>query len=153
MHLEIEIQNATETVDLPSKEAFIQWAQAALVKGTEGAEVVIRIVDEAESRTLNRDYRGKDRPTNILSFPFEAPPQVPSNLLGDLVICAPVVIREAEAQNKSALSHWAHMTVHGMLHLQGFDHLDEDEAEVMETRERQILCGLGFRDPYEESSL
>ncbi|RLJ19918.1 rRNA maturation RNase YbeY [bacterium endosymbiont of Escarpia laminata] len=153
MHLEIEIQNATETVDLPSKALFIQWAQAALVKGTEGAEVVIRIVDEAESRTLNRDYRGKDRPTNILSFPFEAPPQVPSNLLGDLVICAPVVMREAAAQNKSALSHWAHMTVHGMLHLQGFDHLDDNEAEIMESREQQTLRELGFSDPYAESTL
>ncbi len=153
MHLEVEIQNATETVDLPSKETFNQWAQAALVKEIEAAEVVIRIVDEAESQTLNLDYRGKDRPTNVLSFPFEAPPQVPCNLLGDLVICAPVVMREAEAQNKSALSHWAHMTVHGMLHLQGFDHLDDNEAEIMEARERQILRELGFSDPYAESPL
>ncbi|MBA1445011.1 MAG: rRNA maturation RNase YbeY [Chromatiales bacterium] len=153
MHLEIEIQNATERVDLPTKKRFIQWVQAALVKREKAVEVVIRIVDEAESRALNRDYRGKDRPTNVLSFPFEAPPQVPSNLLGDLVICAPVVMREAEAQNKSALSHWAHMTVHGMLHLQGFDHLDENEAEIMEARERQILHELGFSDPYAESSL
>ncbi len=153
MHLEIEIQNATERVDLPTKKRFIQWTQAALVKREKAVEVVIRIVDEAESRALNRDYRGKDRPTNVLSFPFEAPPQVPSNLLGDLVICAPVVMREAEAQNKSALSHWAHMTVHGMLHLQGFDHLDENEAEIMEARERQILHELGFSDPYAESSL
>ncbi len=111
-------------------------------------ELVIRVVDEAESSALNRDYRGRDRPTNVLSFPFEAPPPIESYLIGDLVICAPVVAREALAQGKAAKAHWAHMVVHGVLHLLGFDHPSDAEAESMEALEREIQGGLGYPDPY-----
>ena len=105
-------------------------------------------MDEAESRQLNRDYRGKDSPTNVLSFPFEAPPQVASPLLGDLVICAPVVADEARDQGKPLLAHWAHMVVHGVLHLQGYDHQTDAEAERMEEIECRILQNLHFPNPY-----
>lgn len=108
-----------------------------------GGEVTVRIVGAAESRALNRRYRGKDRPTNVLSFPYGEP-----GVLGDLVVCAPVVNREAREQGKSPAAHWAHMVVHGVLHLRGFDHIRAPDAKVMETRERAILARLSFPDPY-----
>ncbi|MGD8590488.1 MAG: rRNA maturation RNase YbeY [Chromatiales bacterium] len=150
MSLEVEIQYATEYADLPAEVDFISWVRAALLQQPAEVEVVVRLVDEAESRRLNLAYRGKDCPTNVLSFPFEAPPEVPSPLLGDLVICAPVVVREARAQGKTELAHWAHMVVHGVLHLQGYDHQSDAEAQRMEGQERAILARLHFPDPYLE---
>ncbi len=152
MSLELEIQNATQAEQLPADESFIRWAQAALRQEREQAEIVIRLVDESESQELNREYRGKDMPTNVLSFPSNLPEVIDSNLLGDLVICAPVVMREAGEQGKSTEAHWAHMVVHGVLHLLGYDHLTEDEAETMELLEKDVLAGLGFQDPYKEGT-
>ncbi len=152
MKLELEIQDATELDDIPTRESFSAWSLAAMDGVRERAEIVIRLVDEAESRELNRTYRGKDRPTNVLSFPSDLPEIVASDLLGDLVICAPVVLREAREQGKSADQHWAHMVVHGVLHLLGYDHLDEDDAETMEQLEIEVMAGLGFQDPYKEEA-
>ena len=143
----ITLQIVTDATGLPAPGQFVTWASAARLDREE-ASVVIRIVDETESRQLNRDYRGKDSPTNVLSFPFEPPAGIREEHLGDLVICAPVVLREAQEQNKQPEAHWAHMVVHGMLHLQGHDHQNSKEAEEMESLERQILDGLGYSDPY-----
>ena len=150
MNADVEVQVASKEKDLPSDRDFMKWTQTALQQ--EGAGVVIRIVDEEESRQLNHEYRGKDRPTNVLSFPFEAPPEVPSHHLGDLVICAPVVAEEAVRQGKLLQHHWAHMVVHGMLHLQGYDHLNDADAERMESLERELLQNLGIPDPYRETA-
>ena len=152
MSLELDVQLAVETENLPSSADIRVWAEAALVDLEQEIELVVRITDTAESQQLNHDYRGKDKPTNVLSFPFEAPPGVPDAHLGDLVICASVVANEAQEQNKTLLAHWAHMVVHGVLHLRGYDHLDDDEAEEMENLERQVLAKLGFSDPYLEGS-
>ncbi|RTZ72275.1 MAG: rRNA maturation RNase YbeY [Gammaproteobacteria bacterium] len=150
MNLELQLATeATEATGLPAQADFERWAGAAL-EDEPRRGLVIRLVDEAESRQLNRDYRGRDKPTNVLSFPFEAPPGVPSEHLGDLVICAPVVAREALEQGKSPAHHWAHMVVHGVLHLRGYDHLEPADAEAMEARERRILAGFGIPDPYRE---
>jgi probable rRNA maturation factor len=150
MNLEVEIQYATGYTDLPAEADFISWVRAALPQDSAAVEVVIRLVDEEESHRLNLAYRGKDGPTNVLSFPFEAPPEVSSGLLGDLVICAPVVVREARAQGKTELAHWAHMVVHGVLHLQGYDHQSDADAQRMEGLEVSILERLHFPDPYYE---
>jgi len=120
---------------------FVRWARAALAGG---GVVTIRLVDADEGQTLNRDYRGKDYATNVLSFPYETTPRV----IGDLVICPNVVAREAGEQNKPLAAHYAHLTVHGMLHLQGLDHDNDDDAQAMEDEERKILAALGFTDPY-----
>ena len=120
---------------------FVRWARAALAGG---GVVTIRLVDADEGQTLNRDYRGKDYATNVLSFPYETTPRV----VGDLVICPSVVAREAGEQNKPLAAHYAHLTVHGMLHLQGWDHDNDDDAQAMEDEERKILAALGFPDPY-----
>ena len=120
---------------------FVRWARAALAGG---GVVTIRLVDADEGQTLNRDYRGKDYATNVLSFPYETTPRV----IGDLVICPSVVAREAGEQNKPLAAHYAHLTVHGMLHLQGLDHDNDDDAQAMEDEERKILAALGFTDPY-----
>jgi probable rRNA maturation factor len=149
--LELEVQRAVaDEGDLPSDADLECWSEIALSQDDGLVELVIRLVDEAESRQLNRDYRGKDSSTNVLSFPFEAPDEVPTNLLGDLVICAPVVAREAQAQDKPLAAHWAHMVIHGVLHLMGYDHQSDDEAQVMEDRERELLHQLHFSDPYIE---
>ena len=147
MTVEIEIQRASAATDTPCDNDFQHWASAALYD-TQRNSVVIRIVDNEESRQLNRDYRGVDKPTNVLSFPFEAPAEFTDEFLGDLIICAPVVRQEAEQQNKPLEAHWAHMVVHGMLHLQGYDHQDDQQAEEMERLESEILATLGFPDPY-----
>lgn len=131
---------------VPSAPSLRAFARAALPKRF--GELTIRIVDEDESRALNRDYRGKDKPTNVLSFDGDAVMSA-QGVLGDLVICAPVVAREAVEQNKTLREHWAHMVVHGCLHLQGYDHEIEPDARRMEAREIRILKSLGFPDPYQ----
>ena len=145
----IDLQMACEQEsDLPTAEQIEQWATAAVQPQSDEVEMTVRIVDEAESHALNLNYRGKDRPTNVLSFPFECPDEVELPLLGDLVICRQVVEREAQEQDKPLMAHWAHMVVHGSLHLLGYDHIEDDEAEEMESLETQIMTELGFADPY-----
>ena len=145
----VDLQIATENIEgLPTEEQIVQWATAAVQPEGDEVEMTVRIVDEAESHELNLTYRGKDRPTNVLSFPFECPDEVELPLLGDLVICHQVVEREAAEQEKPLMAHWAHMVVHGCLHLLGYDHIEDDEAEEMESLETQIMQGLGFDDPY-----
>ena len=144
----VDLQIACENQELPSKEEFAQWVALACSKLDE-AELTIRIVDSEESQALNRDYRGKDKPTNVLSFPFEAPEHIDLPLLGDLVICAPVVFEEAEAQGKPVHHHWAHLTIHGALHLLGYDHIEENEAQIMESLETELLAQIGIPDPYQ----
>ncbi|HHF3644937.1 rRNA maturation RNase YbeY [Haemophilus influenzae] len=145
----VDLQIATENIEgLPTEEQIVQWATAAVQPEGNEVEMTVRIVDEAESHELNLTYRGKDRPTNVLSFPFECPDEVELPLLGDLVICRQVVEREAVEQDKPLMAHWAHMVVHGSLHLLGYDHIEDDEAEEMESLETQIMQGLGFDDPY-----
>jgi probable rRNA maturation factor len=156
MSIIVDIQIETTAKNLPTTADIEQWCSCALqppcaasTDDEEPLEMTVRIVDEEESAELNSDYRGKSGPTNVLSFPFESPPEVKINLLGDLVICAPVVEREAQQQNKSAQAHWAHMVIHGTLHLQGFDHIEDEEATIMEDIETRIIQGLGFPPPYE----
>ena len=145
----IDLQIACEQESgLPTAEQIEQWATAAVQPQSDEVEMTVRIVDEAESHELNLNYRGKDRPTNVLSFPFECPDEVELPLLGDLVICRQVVEREAQEQDKPVMAHWAHMVVHGSLHLLGYDHIEDVEAEEMESLETQIMTGLGFADPY-----
>lgn len=145
--IDLQIASA-DTNNLPNLEQITQWATRAVRAENLEPEMTVRIVDEAESRELNFTYRGKDRPTNVLSFPFECPPEVELPLLGDLVICRQVVEREAREQGKPLLAHWAHMVVHGSLHLLGYDHIEDDEAEQMERLETGIMLELGFEDPY-----
>ena len=147
MIIDLQIACEEET-GLPTAEQIEQWATAAVQPQSDEMEMTVRIVDEAESHALNLNYRGKDRPTNVLSFPFECPDEVELPLLGDLVICRQVVEREAQEQDKPVIAHWAHMVVHGSLHLLGYDHIEDDEAEEMESLETQIMTGLGFADPY-----
>ena len=145
----VDLQIATENIEgLPTEEQIVQWATAAVQPEGDEVEMTVRIVDETESHELNLTYRGKDRPTNVLSFPFECPDEVELPLLGDLVICRQVVEREAAEQEKALMAHWAHMIVHGSLHLLGYDHIEDDEAEEMESLETEIMQSLGFADPY-----
>ncbi|MCG9747431.1 rRNA maturation RNase YbeY [Shewanella sp. Isolate8] len=148
--LQLDLQLATQAKQVPSQAQFESWVRLALGNVMPEAEMTIRLVDEAESQQLNHTYRGKDKPTNVLSFPFESPPEVELPLLGDLVICVPVVEKEAEIQGKSLEAHWAHMVVHGCLHLLGYDHIIDSEAEEMESLETQLIESLGFPNPYKE---
>lgn len=154
MTVTVELQNPGRLRSVPLRRDFKRWACAALEQlvqeGTAAqakSRLSIRIVDEAESAALNSQYRHKQGATNILSFPV--PEGLPDALLGDLAICAPVVAREAAEQHKSCEAHWAHLTVHGVLHLKGYDHEEPRAAEAMETLERRILAGLGYQDPYQ----
>ncbi len=144
----IEVQYASSNLSLPAEKSLQRWAEAALESDISLPGLVVRIVDENESRTLNNQFRSKNAPTNVLSFPFEVPDGVEMDHLGDLVICAGVVQQEALQQGKPVEHHWAHMVVHGVLHLRGYDHLDEVQANEMETLEKQILVELGIPDPY-----
>ena len=139
--LAMAVQYASEAGDLPTAAQFRKWAKQAL---RSDAEIALRVVDEDEGRMLNRDYRGKDYATNVLTFPLAEEPL----LMGDIVLCAPVVAREAEAQQKPLLAHYAHLTVHGVLHLQGYDHETEAEAVQMESMETEIITKMGYADPY-----
>jgi len=150
VELDLDLQLAIDNSQLPSKENFELWVRTALPKTMVEAELTIRIVDEAESQALNSTYRGKDKPTNVLSFPFEAPAEVEIPLLGDLIICAPLVELEALQQDKPLQAHWAHMVVHGCLHLLGYDHINDAEADEMESLETQLIESLGFNNPYKE---
>lgn len=145
----LDLQIACEdSNNLPDKTAFQRWLEAVLLQLQEESEVTVRLADEAESNKLNLTYRGKDKPTNVLSFPFEAPPGIALPLLGDLIICQQVVEQEAAEQGKTSESHWAHVVVHGSLHLLGYDHIEDDAAEEMESLETEIMRRLGYPDPY-----
>lgn len=150
VRLDVSVSYAAPRAGVPAATSFRKWVAAALHSRIREADLAIRIVDAREGRALNRHYRGKDYATNVLSFPAELPEGVKLPLLGDLVICAPVVAREANEQRKPVAAHYAHLTVHGVLHLLGWDHEDEKEAESMEQLEREILAGLGLPDPYAE---
>ena len=139
--IQFHFQIASDIGDLPAKTQFRKWAKAALRVDT---EMTIRIVDEEEGRDLNLAYRGKDYATNVLTFPLSEEP----HLLGDIIICAPVVIKEAKAQHKTIEAHFAHLTVHGTLHLHGYDHLNDDQAGLMESIEVTTLLKLGYPSPY-----
>ena len=150
----IDLQLATQAADsCPSQQELEGWVKLALLDSTPGeCEVTLRLVDEEESQMLNLTYRGKDKPTNVLSFPFDDPIDLAAagelSLLGDLVICVPLVVQEAEQQHKPLPHHWAHLVIHGLLHLQGMDHIQDQEAETMEALETQLLAKLGIPDPY-----
>lgn len=147
----VDIQWAIEPRDypgLPSDDDLCRWATSALMEQAGNEDMTIRVVDSNESQQLNHQYRGKDKPTNVLSFPSDLPEEIGINLLGDLVICAPVVAEEAKQQSKPLLAHWAHMVIHGTLHLQGYDHIEDDQAEAMEALEIKLLQGLNFANPY-----
>ncbi|MCK5873375.1 MAG: rRNA maturation RNase YbeY [Alcanivoracaceae bacterium] len=153
----VELQSDLPPAGLPVQEQVQRWAEsAARLAGGAAGEIAIRIVDEAESRALNHDYRGKDYPTNVLSFPFELPEGMPEEMrvelgegiIGDIAICAPVVEREAKDQGKAVEAHWAHMVIHGVLHLLGHDHVEDAGAEIMEALEIRALAELGYPNPY-----
>lgn len=159
--LDLIVQNDDGIVGVPADKDILRWAQAAVDGAANDAtahldrdepyELALRIVSRDESQQLNRDYRGKDYPTNVLSFPFEAPPGVDVAILGDLAICADVVKQEAQEQQKDILAHWAHLVIHGTLHLLGYDHIEDDEATQMEALEIKLLAGFGIADPYGDS--
>ncbi len=146
--IKIDLQNDDKIPNIPSIELLEKWVSRSLQSNFAQLEQTIRVVEEAESRSLNKTWRGNDKPTNVLSFPAEDSEYLDYDHLGDLVICASVVEAEAAQQNKSPVSHWAHMVVHGMLHLQGFDHISNAEAEQMEAMEIEILTTLGHTNPY-----
>ena len=146
--IELAVQRATRWQPLPSDAQFKLWVRTAL-RGLEAVELTIRIVDREESRELNRQYRGKDTPTNVLAFPADLPAEVDANLLGDILICAPLVAEEAREQGKAEQAHWAHLTIHGVLHLLGHDHQGVVDAELMEGTEIALLESLGIANPYE----
>lgn len=154
--LDIEFQYAGDFIGLPGEALFQTWADAAFSAGggesTGPPGLTLRIVDSGESAELNQTWRHKSGPTNVLSFPFDAPEGLPADALepyvGDLVICAPLVRREAQEQSKDEEAHWAHLVVHGILHLLGYDHLEKTEAAAMEALEVRIVTGLGYPDPY-----
>lgn len=154
VRLDVAVSYALPRKGLPAANSFRKWVAAALKGRIREADLAIRIVGTKEGRSLNRHYRDRDYATNVLSFPADLPEGLPKGvklpLLGDLVICAPVVVREAREQKKPLNDHYAHLTVHGTLHLLGWDHEDEREAECMEQLEREILASMGIADPYLE---
>ena len=154
IRLDVAVGYATPRAGIPAAVSFRKWVAAALAGRIREADLAIRIVGSKEGRSLNHHYRGKDYATNVLSFPAELPEGLPKGvklpLLGDLVLCAPVIAKEAAAQGKPVAAHYAHLTVHGVLHLLGWNHEDTREAECMEQLEREILAGLGLPDPYIE---
>jgi probable rRNA maturation factor len=155
VRLDVAVGYALPRAGIPAATSFRKWVAAALAGRIREADLAIRIVDVDEGRALNRHYRGRDYATNVLSFPADLPEGLPEGvrlpLLGDLVLCAPVVAREAAEQGKPLSAHYAHLTVHGTLHLLGWDHGNDVEAEAMEQLEREILAGLGIEDPYREA--
>ncbi len=150
MRLDLDVQNGCNA-ESPLAGQIQQWVSASLCDRTSDTEMSVRIVDETEMTKLNRLYRGQDKPTNVLSFPADVPSELGLALLGDIVICASVIETEAKQQNKSKISHWAHMVVHGTLHLLGYDHIEDTQATEMESREIRILQKLGYANPYESA--
>ena len=146
--VKVEVQYALKDGSTPNEEDFQKWASVIESKIYSADEVALRIVDENEITHLNEQYRKKSGPTNVLSFPAELHNEIDVSFLGDIIICAPIVVKEAEEQDKTLLSHWAHMTVHGILHLQGYDHINDQDAAVMEALEMEILEKLDFANPY-----
>jgi len=154
MQVELEIQRATTSTSTPADERFQHWINMVPGKLNHKSQLSIRLVDEPEARRFNRDYRNSDYATNVLSFPADLPEGLPSEVrqsqLGDLLICAPVVAREAVERKRSEADHWAHLTIHGVLHLLGYDHEQDAEAAIMESLEIEILRELGISDPYRD---
>ncbi|MGN7725905.1 rRNA maturation RNase YbeY [Luteimonas sp. 22616] len=156
VRLDVSVGYALPRAGLPAAVSFRKWVAAALAGRIREADLAVRLVDAREGRALNRHYRGKDYATNVLSFPADMaegvklPKGVKMPLLGDLVLCAPVIAREAREQKKPLAAHYAHLTVHGALHLLGWNHEDAREADCMEALEREILAGLGIADPYRD---
>jgi len=148
MNLSIDIQIASDEDDHPPPADFRRWVSSAIGNRRDEAQLCIRIVDSTEITQLNSDYRAQRKPTNVLSFPADLPEHIDIPLLGDLVICAEVVNREARQQHKLPRHHWAHMVIHGTLHLLGFDHIDDEEAEVMEHLEIELLQAMNIDNPY-----
>ena len=152
MQAELEIQRATTSITTPDDDQFQGWINAVSVARDCKYSLAIRIVDEQEAQRFNRQYRNRDYATNVLSFPAELPEGLPAEFsqsqLGDILICAPVVVREASEQQRPEADHWAHLTIHGILHLLGYDHEQPDEAVVMESLETEILKNIGISDPY-----
>ncbi|HRE32013.1 MAG TPA: rRNA maturation RNase YbeY [Candidatus Berkiella sp.] len=148
MTIELDVQYASDFVPCPDASMIEQWVSAALANQQENGELSIKIVDEAEMAMLNFDFRKKQKPTNVLSFPCQLPEPMRGDMLGDIAICAPVVNQEAIAQGKPLFAHFAHMVIHGVLHLLGFDHENDEDATKMEALEVTILKTLGFADPY-----
>jgi len=152
MQVELEIQRATTSLSVPVDGQFQLWVEAALAGKSNQYTLAIRIVDEPEARCLNREYRNKDYATNVLSFSAELSAGLPAEItqpqLGDLLMCAPVVAREAKKQGRPETDHWAHLTIHGILHLLGYDHEQDEETDAMESLETKILANLGISDPY-----
>ena len=149
IQFDVSVSYGLPRLGLPSAQSFKKWAAAAVKGRIRRADLAIRLVDNKEGCALNRHYRGKDYPTNVLRFPADLPEGVTVPLLGDVVICAPVVAKEAKEQGKTLAAHYAHLTIHGVLHLLGMNHEDEREAVLMEQLERDILADLGYSDPYE----
>lgn len=150
--IELDLQVASSAHPLPSHAEFLSWCRLALAERQQDSELTIRLVDAEEGLELNATWRGQDQPTNVLSFPAQIPDGILDiPLLGDLVICVPVVQAEAAQHNKDITAHWAHLVIHGCLHLLGYDHIDDKEAEEMENLERQLLANLGFPDPYSDN--
>jgi probable rRNA maturation factor len=148
MTLIVDIQMASASEEAPDPQSIERWIGAAIGDQRESTELSIRIVDAEEGQALNEQFRGSTGATNVLSFPFENESPEPLPLIGDIVICAPVVAKEAREQNKALNAHWAHMIIHGVLHLLGYDHQNENEANLMESLETEIMQGLGFPPPY-----
>jgi probable rRNA maturation factor len=147
--IDIHVESAWPGGDVPDDESFVRWASAALARFRGTGEIAIRIVDRDEGAAFNEHYRHRRTATNVLSFPAELPPDIDLPLIGDLVICGAVVVAEAHAQGKPVEAHWAHLTVHGVLHLIGFDHQTDAEAREMEGLETATLIDLGYADPYD----
>ena len=148
--IEIQIAEHAHNENIPKAKDLLAWAELALVRCEQVGDICIRVVDEEESRTLNLHYRGKDAATNVLSFPAELvlPEEAELAILGDIVLCAQVIAQQAAEQDKMIAAHWAHMVIHGTLHLCGFDHIEADDAEAMEAKEINLLSELGFGNPY-----
>lgn len=144
----IDIEFGCASRDLPSREDVRAWVGAALGPARADADISVRIVDEAEAAALNAQFRGQQYVPNVLSFPADLPPGLELDVLGDIALCAPVALAEARAQHKSTQQHFAHLLIHGTLHLLGFDHEREDDAQIMEQAERELLATFGFPDPY-----
>lgn len=153
-HVVVDVQCAAQGIEYPALSDIEHWFIHVLQEVNYTpceAEITLRVVDTLESQSLNHHYRGKDKPTNVLSFPFTNPAPISLPLLGDLVICQAVVAQEAQEQGKTTQAHWAHLVVHGILHLLGYDHSDDTDAQIMEALECKILAKLGYPDPYQHT--